>query len=187
MNYGRKQRETKESLDESERGEWKSWLKTQHSKTKIMASSPITSWQIDGEKSGNSDRFYFLGSKITADGDCCHEIKRGLLVGRKAITNLDNMSLSKLQELVIDREAWRAAVHGVTKSRTRLSDWTDDLYWGFPGGTSDKEPAYQYKRHKRCKFDPWVRKIPWKRAWQPTPLFLPGECHGQRSLEGYNP
>ena len=66
--------------------------------------------------------FIFLGSKITADGDCCHEIKRGLLLGRKAITNLDNMSLSKLQKLVIDREAWHAVVHGVTKSRTRLRD-----------------------------------------------------------------
>ena len=69
--------------------------------------------------------FIFLGSKITADGDCCHEIKRGLLLGRKAITNLDNMSLSKLQKLVIDREAWHAVVHGVTKSRTRLRDWTE--------------------------------------------------------------
>ena len=60
--YARKWRATEEeSLDEGERGEWKSWLKTQHSRTKIMASSPITSWEIDGEKSGNSDWFYFLG------------------------------------------------------------------------------------------------------------------------------
>ena len=66
--------------------------------------------------------FIFLGSKITADGDCCHEIKRSLLLGRKAITNLDNMSLSKLRALVIDREAWRAAVHAVTKSHARVSD-----------------------------------------------------------------
>ena len=87
-----------------------------------MASSPINSWETDGETVETVSDFIFLGSKITADGDCCHEIKRGLLVGRKAITNLDNMSLSKLRELVIDREAWRAAVHGVTKSRTRLSD-----------------------------------------------------------------
>ena len=53
-----------------------------------MASDPITSWQIDGGKNGNSDRLYFLGSKITADGDCSHEIKRCLLLGRKAMTNL---------------------------------------------------------------------------------------------------
>ena len=58
---GRKWRGTKEPLDEGERGEWKSQLKTQHSKTKIMLSGPITSWQIDGEKNGSNDRFYFLG------------------------------------------------------------------------------------------------------------------------------
>ena len=55
---------------------------------------------------------------------------------------------------------------------------------GFPGGTSGKEPACPCKRHKRCKFSPWVGKIPWRRAWQPTPVFLPGEAHGQSSLAG---
>ena len=53
---------------------------------------------------------------------------------------------------------------------------------GFPGGTGGKEPTCQHRRHKRCGFDPWVGKIPWKRAWQPTPVFLPGESHGQRTL-----
>ena len=91
MNYGRKQRETKESLDESERGEWKSWLKTQHSKTKIMASSPITSWQIDGETMKTVTYLLFLGSKITADFDRSHEIKRHLLLWRKAMTYLDSI------------------------------------------------------------------------------------------------
>ena len=58
----------------------------------------------------------------------------------------------------------------------------------FPFGTSGKEPACQYKRCKRCKFDPWVRKIPWRRKWQPIPVFLePGESHGQRSLEDCSP
>ena len=60
-------------------------------KTKIMASSPITSWQIDGETMETVADFIFLGSKITADGDCSHEIKRCLLLGRKAMTNLDSM------------------------------------------------------------------------------------------------
>ena len=60
-----------------------------------MASGPITSWQIDGENNGNSDRFIFLGSKITADGDCSHEIKRCLLLGRKAVTNLDSILKSR--------------------------------------------------------------------------------------------
>ena len=58
---------------------------------------------------------------------------------------------------------------------------------GFPGGASGKEPACQCRRPKREGFDPWVRKIPWRRAWQSTPVFLPGEFHGQRSLVGYSP
>ena len=54
-------------------------------------------------------------------------------------------------------------------------------------GTSDKEPAYQYRRHKRHRVDSWVGRIPWRRAWQPTPVFLPGKSQGQRSLGGYRP
>ena len=64
-------------------------LKLNIQKTKIMASGPITSWQIDGETVETVSDFIFLGSKITADGDCSHEIKRRLLLGRKIITNLD--------------------------------------------------------------------------------------------------
>ena len=60
-------------------------------KTKIMASGPITSWQIHGETMETEKDFIFLGSKITADGDCSHEIKRHLLLGRKVMTNLDSM------------------------------------------------------------------------------------------------
>ena len=58
---------------------------------KTMATSPITSWEIDGETVETVSDFIFLGSKITADGDCSHEIKRGLLLGRKVMTNLDSM------------------------------------------------------------------------------------------------
>ena len=58
---------------------------------------------------------------------------------------------------------------------------------GFPDGTSGKEHTCQCRRHKRCRFDPCVGKIPWRRAWQLTPVFLPGESHGQRSLVGYGP
>ena len=65
-------------------------LKLNIQKTKILASGPITSWQIDGEAMETVGGFIFLGSKITADGDWSHEIKRCLLLGRKAMTNLDN-------------------------------------------------------------------------------------------------
>ena len=63
----------------------------------------------------------------------------------------------------------------------------DIKYEGFPGGASGKEPVCQCRRHNRLGFNPWVRKIPWRRAWQPTPLFLPGESHGERRLVGYIP
>ena len=64
-------------------------------KTKIMASGPITSWQTDGETVETMADFNFLGSKITADGDCSHEIQRGLLLGKKVITNLDSILKSR--------------------------------------------------------------------------------------------
>ena len=58
---------------------------------------------------------------------------------------------------------------------------------GFPGGSDGKEPACQCRRSKRHRFDPWVRKTPWRRKWQPTPVSLPGRSHGQRTLGGYSP
>ena len=70
-------------------------LKLNIYKTKIMASSPITSWQIDGETVETVADFIFLGSKITVDGDCSHEIKRPLLLGRKGMTNLDSILKSR--------------------------------------------------------------------------------------------
>ena len=70
-------------------------LKLNIQKTKIMASGPITSWQIDGETVETVSDFIFLGSKITADGDCSHKIKRLLLLGRKVMTNLDSILKSR--------------------------------------------------------------------------------------------
>ena len=101
------------------------------------------------------------------------------------ITNSMDMSLSMLWEMVKDREVWYATVHGVTKSQTWLSDWTATRgRLGFPGGTSGKELTCQCGRCKRHRFNSWVGKIPWRRKWQSTPLFLPGKSHGQRSLLG---
>ena len=76
----------------------KAVLKLNIQKTKIMASSPITSWQIDGEMMETVTDFIFLGSKITADGDYSHEIKRRLLLGRKAMTNLDSVLKKKKKQ-----------------------------------------------------------------------------------------
>ena len=73
----------------------KDGLKLNIQKTKIMASGPITSWEIDGETVGTVSDFIFWGSKITADGDCSHEIKRRLLLGRKVMTNLDSILKSR--------------------------------------------------------------------------------------------
>ena len=70
-------------------------LKLNIQKTKIMASGPITSWQIDGKTMETVTDFIFLGFKITADGDCSHEVKKCLLLGRKAMTNLDSLSKSR--------------------------------------------------------------------------------------------
>ena len=73
----------------------KTGLKLSIQKTKILASDPITSWQIDGETMETVREFIFLGSKITADSECSHEIKRRLLLGRKAMTNLENILKSR--------------------------------------------------------------------------------------------
>ena len=82
----------------------KAGLKLHIQKTKVMACSPTTSWQIDGETMEIVTDFIYLGSKITADGDCSHEIKRHLLLGRKAMTNLD--SVLKSRNLTLPTKVW---------------------------------------------------------------------------------
>ena len=88
----------------------------------------------------------------------------------------------------MDRGAWdHKGVHGVTKSRTQLTDYAQHIYYlWLPSWRYGKEPACQCRRHKRLGFNPWVRKTPWRRAWQSPPVFLPGNPHGQKSLEGYS-
>ena len=91
--------------------------------------------------------------------------------------------LVKLKKLTShpEQSEWWSAQRQEGK-RVRVAETSDN-----PGGTSGKEPTYWFRRHKRRGFDPEVGKIPWRRAWQPTPVFLPGEFHGQRSLGEYSP
>ena len=84
----------------------KAGLKLNTQKTKTMTSSPISSWQIDGEKLETETDFVFLGSKITAESDCSHKIKRHLLLGRKVMTNLDSI-LEKAMETHSSTLAWK--------------------------------------------------------------------------------
>ena len=83
--------ESKETLDRGKEESEKAGLKLNFQKTKLMASGPITSWQIYGETMETVTDFILLGSKITVDGDCSHEIQRCFLLGRKAMTNLDSI------------------------------------------------------------------------------------------------
>ena len=91
----------------------KAGLKLSFQKTKIMASGPITSWQISGEAMETVTDFIFLSSKITADGDCSHEIQRRLLLGRKAMTNLDNILQSRYITLLTQVHIVKAMVFPV--------------------------------------------------------------------------
>ena len=166
--------ECKEELKSLSSWWWKSrvsdkaCLKLNIQKTKIMASSPITIWQIEGEKVETVTDFIFLGSKITADGDCSHKIKWHLLLGRKAMTNLDSILKSRDITLVTVIYIVKAIffsqvsqVFLIAKNRPANASWCE-----------------------RCGFDTWVGKSPWRRKLQSTPAFLLGESHGERSLAG---
>ena len=89
------EKELKNLLMKVKEGSEQVGLKLNIQKTKVMTSGPITSWEIDGETMETVSDFIFLGSKITADGDCSHEIKRRLLLGRKVMTNLESMLKSR--------------------------------------------------------------------------------------------
>ena len=109
-------RRSNQSVEESE----KVGLKLNIQKIKIMASGPITSWQIDGETMETVTDFILGGSKITADGDCSHEIKRHLLLGRKAMTNLDSILKSKDITLPTKVHLVKAMVFPVVMWNNRL-------------------------------------------------------------------
>ena len=111
-----------------------------------------------------------------------------------ALSVLDFTKIFTLYTLCIMRSFLKGAsgsgtafLLGPTDLRVNKNRSVWKLLWGFPGGANSKEPACRCSKHKRCRFNPWIGKIPWRRAWQPTPVFLPGKSHGQRSLEGYSP
>ena len=97
-------------------------LKLNIQKTKIMASGPITSWQLDGETMETVTDFISLGSKITADGDCSHEIKRCLLLGRKAMTNLD--SILKNRDITLPTKVCLVKAMAFPVVRCGCESWT---------------------------------------------------------------
>ena len=100
-------------------------LKLNIQKTKILASGPITAWQIDGEKMETVTDFIFLGSKITADGDCSHEIKRHLVLGRKVMTNLD--SILKSRDITLPTNVRLVKAMGFPVVTYRCESWTIKL------------------------------------------------------------
>ena len=119
----------------------------------------------------------------------CMKVKSQSEVARSCPTLRDPMDCSPpgssvhgiFQARVLEWGAIAFSVSSLLESM-RLRDFH---FHGFPGGASGKEPACQCRRHRKCGFDPWVRKIPWRRKWQQ--VSLPGESHGQRSLAGYSP
>ena len=120
-----------------------------------MASCLITSWQIDGETMETVTDFIFLGSKITADGGCSHEIKRCLILGRKSLTNIDSILKNRDITLLKKVPLVKAVVFPV-------------VMYGCESWTIKKT------EHRRTvAFELWC----WRRQWQPTPVHLPGKSH----------
>ena len=110
----------------------KAGLKLNIQKTKIMSSSPITLWQIDGETMKTVTDFIFLGSKITSDGDCSHEIKRCLFLGRKAVTNLDSVLKSRditlpTKVCLVKAMAFPVVINFLPRSKSLLISWLQSL------------------------------------------------------------
>ena len=120
-------------------------LKLNIQKTKIMASDPITSWEIDGEKLETVSDFIFVGSKITADGDCSHEIKRSLLLGRKAMTNLD--SILKSRDITLS-----------TKVRLVNAMIFPVVMYGCESWTSQRIDAFELWCWRRLLRVPWTAR-----------------------------
>ena len=145
----------------------KSYLRLNIQKTKIMASGPITSWQLDGEKVETVTDFIFLGSKITADGDCSHEIKRCLLLGRKAMTNLDSTLKSRditmpTKVCLVKAMVFPVVMHGceswTIKKAEHLKNW---CFW-----TVVLEKTLESHLTARVSNQSILKEIRRRRGWQ---------------------
>ena len=149
-------------VDESERWEWKSWLKAQHSENEDHGIWPITSWEIDGKTVETVTDLIFLGSRITVDGDCSHEIKRCLLLERKAMTNLDSILkkrditlLTKVKAMVFlvvmyGCESW-------TIKKAKMIHWK--ISWCWERLSSGRERGNR-------EWDDWMASVtPWTWVW----------------------
>ena len=121
-------------------------------KTKIMASSPITSWQIEGKKWKQWQIFFFLGSKITVDGDCSHKIKRHLLLGRKAMTNLDSIYIKKQRHHFTNKDVYSQS-YGFSNSHVWMwnLDHKEDWCW--------RTDAFELWCWRRLLRVPWTARI----------------------------
>ena len=128
--------ESGEPLGEGERGEWRSWLKTRHSKTKVIASSTITSWQVDWDKVEEVTDFIFLGFKITMDDDCSHEIKRHLLLGIEAMYDKPRQHIKKQRHHFVDK-GLSSQSYGFSSSHVWM--WQLD----YKGGWVSKKRCFQ--------------------------------------------
>ena len=140
---------TKKPLDESERGERKSWLKTQHSENEDMASGPITSWEIDGETVEIVSDFILGGSKMTANDDCSHKIKRCLLFGRKVTTNLDCIFKSRDITLPTKVHLVKAMVFPVVMYGCEI--------WTIKKAESQRIDAFELWCWRRLLMVPWLQ------------------------------
>ena len=127
-------------------------LKVKIQKTKIMASGPITLWQIDGETMETVQDFIFLGSKITADGDCSHEIKRCLLLGRNAMTNLDSILQSRDITLPTKVSLVKAMVFPVVMYRCKC--------WTIKKAECQRIDAFELWCWRRLLRVPWIARRP---------------------------
>ena len=142
--YGRKWRRTKDPLNKSERGEWKSWLKTQHSENEDYGIWSCHFMQIVGETVETLSDFIFWGSKITADGNCSHEIIRCLLLGRKVMTNLD--SILESRDITLSTKGPSSQGYGFSSGHV----WMWEL-------------AIKKAEHQRNDaFEPWC----WEDSWE---------------------